>query len=124
MTAELRDWFVRFYCQLSRFDEPVAEEQPKSHSTATPTFPRNGMKTECRRLCAYNFPVSKKHILHKEHFRIIMYSGDRDIIVYKYMLCVNISVPYFQSINYTFYQQMCLIFSTCDFYCRCEKKGH
>ncbi|CAI8034340.1 Serine/threonine-protein phosphatase 4 regulatory subunit 4 [Geodia barretti] len=56
MTADLRDWFVKFYCQLSRFDDPVNEGRP--HSVATPTTTvRNGMRTECRRLCAYNFPA-------------------------------------------------------------------
>ena len=63
MTADLRDWFVKFYCQLSRFDEPVSEGQPQSSpsSTAPPTSTTwNGMRTECRRLCAYNFPVSVK----------------------------------------------------------------
>jgi serine/threonine-protein phosphatase 4 regulatory subunit 4 len=56
MTADLRDWFVKFYCQLSRFDDPVSEGRP--HSVATPTTTvRNGMRTECRRLCAYNFPA-------------------------------------------------------------------
>ena len=59
MTAELRDWFVKFYCQLSKFDKPVCEGQVHSPlSVATPTT-GNGMQTECRRLCAYNFPVIK-----------------------------------------------------------------
>lgn len=58
MTEELRDWFVEFYCQLSQFDELVCKEQVQSTLTvATPTT-GNGMQTECRRLCAYNFPVS------------------------------------------------------------------
>ena len=58
MTAELRDWFVQFYCKLSRFEKPASEGRaPSSISVATPTT-GNGMETECRRLCAYNFPVS------------------------------------------------------------------
>ena len=58
MTAELRGWFVQFYCKLSRLEKPASEGRaPSSISVAMPTT-GNGMEKECRRLCAYNFPVS------------------------------------------------------------------
>ena len=57
MTEDLRDWFVKAYCQLSQFDETISKDVVQSPlSVATPTI-TNGTQTECRRLCAYNFPV-------------------------------------------------------------------
>ena len=80
MTAELRDWFIKLYCQLSRFDEPINEGQPKSSpAVATPTTTWNGMRTECRRLCAYNLPVFHNpiHWIQSRKYYLVM------IVVYR-----------------------------------------
>ena len=57
MTADLRDWLVKFYCQLSQFDEPVTKGPSQSPLSVTTPTTRNGIRTECCHLCAYNFPV-------------------------------------------------------------------
>ena len=60
MNSEQRDWFVDFYRKLSQFS-PRASHPFSTSSTLsliTPSTSDEGMEAECKRLCAYNFPVS------------------------------------------------------------------
>ena len=60
MSSEQRDWFVDFYRKLSQFS-PRASHPFSTSSTLsliTPSTSDEGMEAECKRLCAYNFPVS------------------------------------------------------------------
>ena len=64
MSSEQRDWFVDFYRKLSQFS-PRASHPFSTSSTLsliTPSTSDEGMEAECKRLCAYNFPVSHQKL--------------------------------------------------------------
>ena len=64
MTSEQCDWFMDFYRKLSQFS-PRASHPFSTSSTLsliTPSTSDEGMEAECKRLCAYNFPVSHQQL--------------------------------------------------------------
>lgn len=61
MSAQDKEWFIEYYCKLSKYTEadPSDSKPHSSSSTSLSLVPCNKdiLHGECRRWCAYNFPV-------------------------------------------------------------------
>ena len=63
MTTEQQAWFVGFYRELSQYSPKGSNHlhTPSSLSLIPPSTTDKGAEAECKRLCAYNFPVSHQY---------------------------------------------------------------
>ena len=65
MTSDQKTWFVQFYQKLSEYTRPVTAasispaHRPMSSTQRRLEADEDKVQVECRRLCAYNFPVSQ-----------------------------------------------------------------
>ena len=59
MTTEEHDWFIDFYCKLSKHCEVTVSEAHCTTASSLSLIPVGDdlQHIECRRFCAYNFPV-------------------------------------------------------------------
>jgi hypothetical protein len=69
LTTDQKTWFIQFYQKLSEYKRPVTvtsvspAHRPMSSTLRQLEAAEDKMQVECRRLCAYNLPVSWQVII-------------------------------------------------------------
>lgn len=67
MNQDQKNWFIQFYQKLPQYTPPVTASPSTQHRPLSSTHRQvetveDQTQVECRRLCAYNLPVSETMI--------------------------------------------------------------